>query len=337
MTSVRSILDKPLSQLTEDDISQVTREDCRKFLKDKGMRRPSWNKSQAIQQVICLKALLEGGDDDDSSARTNLRKIVVSAAVAADENPLRANSNSGDSGKELSAAVNVSESAEEVVPHLQREFPESMPHDAPTSPVNTNMRAPSLRLGSAPEYAGGQMTIFYCGQVNVYDGISHNKAQGIMRLASSPVHLTQDNMFSRNSPVLPFPCRVQSVSDKLDLPSPAVAVSSHYSQTGTCSGLKTLAHKHSHLLLMSFHMVFLLSDMEGQMNRKVLLQRYLEKRKDRGKFKVRKDVSPVSSNLEIYMNQPTRTPALNGQFRKSSSRTSPPQPVSFSVDLNEGV
>ncbi|KAK4782880.1 hypothetical protein SAY86_007254 [Trapa natans] len=288
MTSVRSILDKPLSQLTEDDISQVTREDCRKFLKDKGMRRPSWNKSQAIQQVICLKALLEGGDDDDSSARTNLRKIVVSAAVAADENPLRANSNSGDSGKELSAAVNVSESAEEVVPHLQREFPESMPHDAPTSPVNTNMRAPSLRLGSAPEYAGGQMTIFYCGQVNVYDGISHDKAQGIMQLASSPVHLTQDNMFSRNSPVLPFPCRVQSVSDKLDLPSPAVAVSSHYSQT----------------------------DMEGQMNRKVLLQRYLEKRKDRGKFKVRKDVIPVSSNLEIYMNQPTRTPALNGQFRK---------------------
>lgn len=119
MTSVRSILDKPLAQLTEDDISQLTREDCRKFLKDKGklcfpfslslpprslllsflylngrltrggsgMRRPSWNKSQAIQQVISLKALLEGGDDDDSGTRANLRKIVVSAAAAADENP----------------------------------------------------------------------------------------------------------------------------------------------------------------------------------------------------------------------------------------------------------
>ena len=32
----RSILDKPLKQLTEDDISQLTREDCRKFLKEKG-------------------------------------------------------------------------------------------------------------------------------------------------------------------------------------------------------------------------------------------------------------------------------------------------------------
>jgi len=33
----RSILDKPLNQLTEDDISQLTREDCRRFLKEKGL------------------------------------------------------------------------------------------------------------------------------------------------------------------------------------------------------------------------------------------------------------------------------------------------------------
>ncbi|XP_022033319.1 protein TIFY 4B-like [Helianthus annuus] len=57
--SATSPLDKPLHLLTEDDISQVTREQCRQFLKQKGMRRPSWNKSQAIQQVIMLKALLE--------------------------------------------------------------------------------------------------------------------------------------------------------------------------------------------------------------------------------------------------------------------------------------
>lgn len=36
VASCRAILDKPLSQLTEDDISQLTREDCRKFLKEKG-------------------------------------------------------------------------------------------------------------------------------------------------------------------------------------------------------------------------------------------------------------------------------------------------------------
>lgn len=37
-TAVKSPLDKPLHLLTEDDIAQVTREDCRRYLKEKGMR-----------------------------------------------------------------------------------------------------------------------------------------------------------------------------------------------------------------------------------------------------------------------------------------------------------
>jgi hypothetical protein len=100
-TVFRSALDKPLHQLTEDDISQVTREDCRRYLKEKGlsslsivvashyfwvfcrfnpcwwwcpykkkgMRRPSWNKSQAIQQVISLKTLLEATPETESPRR----------------------------------------------------------------------------------------------------------------------------------------------------------------------------------------------------------------------------------------------------------------------------
>lgn len=40
-----------------------------------GMRRPSWNKSQAIQQVISLKALLEPTDHDSGDG--GLRKPVV--------------------------------------------------------------------------------------------------------------------------------------------------------------------------------------------------------------------------------------------------------------------
>jgi hypothetical protein len=40
-----------------------------------GMRRPSWNKSQAIQQVLSLKALYEPGDDSGAGI---LRKILVS-------------------------------------------------------------------------------------------------------------------------------------------------------------------------------------------------------------------------------------------------------------------
>lgn len=99
----KSLLEKPLSLLTEEDIAQITREECRRFLKERGssllpfislpfsalffyfppsksrgvsrllyatcdgtgMRRPSWNKSQAIQQVISLKALLEDRSDPD--------------------------------------------------------------------------------------------------------------------------------------------------------------------------------------------------------------------------------------------------------------------------------
>ena len=46
----KSILEKPLHQLTEDDISQLTREDCRRYLKDKGT-----NSHFSIFQVyMCL-------------------------------------------------------------------------------------------------------------------------------------------------------------------------------------------------------------------------------------------------------------------------------------------
>ncbi|KAI3979800.1 hypothetical protein MKX01_013895, partial [Papaver californicum] len=81
-TLIRSTLDKPLQQLTEDDISQLTREDCRRYLIEKklfffcpymyssGMRRPSWNKSQAIEQVISLKSLLETTFDDTCDHQT---------------------------------------------------------------------------------------------------------------------------------------------------------------------------------------------------------------------------------------------------------------------------
>jgi hypothetical protein len=78
VSPAKSILAKPLKLLTEEDISQLTREDCRKFLKDKGMRRPSWNKSQAIQQVLSLKALYEPGDDSGAGI---FRKILVSQPV----------------------------------------------------------------------------------------------------------------------------------------------------------------------------------------------------------------------------------------------------------------
>ncbi|CAN1233007.1 Protein TIFY 4B [Linum perenne] len=96
-TPSRSPLDKPLHLLTEDDISQLTREDCRRFLKEKGMRRPSWNKSQAIQQVISLKTLLEPPPESEDGQPPRRRYIPrpdntypVSVRVTDADNPISA-------------------------------------------------------------------------------------------------------------------------------------------------------------------------------------------------------------------------------------------------------
>eukprot|EP00250_Pteridium_aquilinum_P015157 c22416_g1_i1 orf=1535-2968(+) len=66
----RTPLDKPLEQLTEEDIMHLTREDCRRYLKEKGMRRPSWNKSQAIAQVLSLKGLFDTKDDEENTLQS---------------------------------------------------------------------------------------------------------------------------------------------------------------------------------------------------------------------------------------------------------------------------
>ncbi|XP_030543363.1 protein TIFY 4B isoform X1 [Rhodamnia argentea] len=293
MTSLRCILDKPLNQLTEDDISQLTREDCRKFLKDKGMRRPSWNKSQAIQQVISLKALLEGHGDDDSGAKT-LRKIVVSSV----ENPPLANSNSNspDSAKELSAGASVSELADEAVPYRRKDLPESVPHgDVASAGVDLEKNTVSPRNVGAEEVTLGQMTIFYCGKVNVYDRVSPDKARTIMQLAASPIPLPLDDSSNGSAAIWSLPCHMQATSDNLCLLPPRAMVS-HTTQT----------------------------DMEGHVNRKVRLQKYFDKRKDRGRFKSRKDVGTASLGFEMFLNQ-KRLPVPEGQLSKNT-RTCAPQP-----------
>nr|GMD71074.1 protein TIFY 4B-like isoform X3 [Ipomoea batatas] len=99
----KSLLDKPLNQLTDDDISQLTREDCRRYLKEKGMRRPSWNKSQAIQQVISLKALLEMPPDSDSGSYKKLY---------APRSPSNSNNHESRVSKETDIDAEISESAE---------------------------------------------------------------------------------------------------------------------------------------------------------------------------------------------------------------------------------
>ncbi|KAK8555163.1 hypothetical protein V6N13_037472 [Hibiscus sabdariffa] len=322
-TSFSSILDKPLSQLTEEDISQLTREDCRKFLKEKGMRRPSWNKSQAIQQVISLKALLESNEDSGACA---LRKILV-CPPPPPVPPQNVASNSGNLIKE---------------PAL-REDP------LKTAPVveiscqggDNDKKTLSPRSQCETNELGGQMTIFYSGKINVYDGVQLAKARTIMHLAASPIDFTQDNLCNGNAALRSFLSHVPA-GEKNDLvASAALNSNSHTMQTEKMIECQQPFREKGNI---SHHS-------DGQVNRKVSLQRYLEKRKDRGRFfKGRKNAGQTSSSLEMYLSHQIGTHYSNGQSSRSGT-SSPPQPsvphafcisadnqaklVNLSVDLND--
>ncbi|MBA0852900.1 hypothetical protein Goshw_011002, partial [Gossypium schwendimanii] len=287
----RSPLYKPLNQLTEDDISQVTREDCRRYLKEKGMRRPSWNKSQAIQQVISLKTLLETTSDSDGVEASKKLHFVSDSTVQPNETTRH---------KGISVPVN------ESVPRIRSdpsEFKFSGGNSVQTA-VSANDSV-SPRSASVAKEPSGQMTIFYCGKVNVYDNIPGRKAEAILQFAASPVSFPQETLVDQRTAPLSIPCHVQAAGDKVSQRSPGVVLSSMQAVkvAENCQFPREDCN-------VSYE-----DCLEGPTSRNALLQRYLEKKKDRFKNK-RKLATSSSRTLDIYLNQ------MGDQFSTEQSNRS---------------
>ncbi|XP_008811616.2 protein TIFY 4B-like isoform X5 [Phoenix dactylifera] len=323
--AVRSPLDKPLSQLTEEDIAQLTREDCRRFLKEKGMRRPSWNKSQAIQQVISLKALLEGRlDSGDHPAGPGFRQKPpppppVTPPHASLPSPLE------EAGSDLPAP------AEEPSPSPYRRrdpippvffagepscrFPVAVRDQQPPEIPSPSPRVPE-------EAPTGQMTIFYDGKVNVYSDVTADKARAIMLLAASrdcydaaaqpgPVHSTRP-VLARFPPAFlgpgPGPVPTASPLAAAFPTSPAGRLPHHFREAADATEWRAARD----------------IEPEGPTSRKASLQRYREKRKDR--FKGKKTLGGPPANMEMmYLSQKFRGQIPNEQLSRSDT-SSPTQP-----------
>ncbi|KAF8388110.1 hypothetical protein HHK36_026776 [Tetracentron sinense] len=349
----RSPLDKPLELLTEEDISQLTREDCRKFLKDKGMRRPSWNKSQAIQQVISLKNLLETkiGSVAGTGAGdgTGIRHEI---SVSRPENPPEASTNINFLffHEKLTAFIfiffcfitklrsvdfQISVPADESVPWRRKDpqkpdFSGGLP--GPLAATDNKSTSPRFCIfylllllhslffeltAGVTNGLVGQMTIFYCGKVNVYDGIPADKARAILQLAASPVHWPLDAPSSRASALQPLPCHSHATSVRLD---PAPAAISPTLQTAKLTE-NSQQYREEGKMFREIE-----PEVEGITSRKASVRRYLEKRKDRGRFKSNKKIGGSSSSrLQMYLNHQVGSQVPNEQPSRSST-SSPPQP-----------
>ncbi|KAG6516800.1 hypothetical protein ZIOFF_027280 [Zingiber officinale] len=306
----RELLEKPLAELTEEDIAQLTREDCRRFLKANGMRRPSWNKSQVIQQAISLKALREGrpGCDDCPAGGEIRRKCVPACGQQPQGSP-------EDSFLPREARRLLS-SPKEKAPYRRRDPISLLQYSAgsPTSriPIAMGDHADTLsenRFLSARTTAelpvAAQMTIFYDGTANGYDGVtcdqlppSASQTKAVLDLAAGtacfddvprPVPPAQPLAYSR-LPGFPTPSVPPRLSGPLSFLA-ANGMSGHHAADGAEDGRTPRE-----------------TETDGGTNRKASLQRYLEKRKDRFKGKKILGGPTYSCSEKMYFNENFRCP-----------------------------
>ncbi|CAI0448838.1 unnamed protein product, partial [Linum tenue] len=299
-TAARSPLEKPLHQLTEDDISQLTREDCRRFLKEKGMRRPSWNKSQAIQQVISLKTLLEPPPESDDGQPPRRRYIPRP------DNTHRVRFST------------ISVPAEESAPYRRQDPPlNDFPANTPAvrhATADNDSVSPST--GAAATEQARQMTIFYCGKVNVYDDMPRDKARVILQLAASPLPLTQDSSSDGSQPVWPF-----MVQSETHVPKAA-----QFSSALAFPSVQTAKLAENCQLQRGNYQLTPEVNQEGPGSRKASVQRYLEKRKDRFKHKRKVGMScPGSANVDIYYSNNRMGDLVSNECWSTSDPCSSPQ------------
>ncbi|KAL5538738.1 hypothetical protein UlMin_045808, partial [Ulmus minor] len=295
----RSPLDKPLHLLTEDDISQLTREDCRRYLKEKGMRRPSWNKSQAIQQVISLKALLETTPDSNSDGAPMRLHI-----------PHPGNHSPGHSDSDAPDTRALA-MADESVTNQPCDSPKlDVPGDISGQIAPAGNNSVSIRTVEVTNEPVGQMTIFHRGKVNVFDDVSGDKARILMELAASPLLLPHAAPSEVITTLWPFQCHFQAAEIKLGPTSPPVIF----------PRLQTASEKGQFLRDSNKSLE---DPGVGPTSRKALVQRYLEKRKDR--FKHKRKVAVPSSYLNHVVGDHIPNQHLNQSDALSPSQLRPPQ------------
>ncbi|KAK6120067.1 hypothetical protein DH2020_046197 [Rehmannia glutinosa] len=340
-SAAKSALDKPLHQLTEDDIAQITREDCRRYLKEKGMRRPSWNKSQAIQQVIMLKTLLETTPDSDAGSRKRLRFSRPNNVPSNNNNNISENVPKG-TRSDAEDSMSAGEMAPAPYSRKDLDKPDSSGGLSGRFLAVNNETTPSRsisllsffsfffafsisskggpfflsRIKGLSSMPVGQMTIFYCGKVNVYDDMPEDKARSILNIAASSVQIPQEQPVDGNMMMQPLSCLSKTVSAKARLDS---AVLLPTLQTVKMNDNSRMLGEESNILREETPTV------EGPSNRKASVQRYLDKRKDRFKSKSKRKAGITScASLDMYFNQQKDNQIPNEPLIRSNT-CSPPQ------------